>query len=1143
MIGILLKTSVSLTIAVQIYFAFGLESLTFYKNQSCFDESSENKENLSVNYANDDSKETQFSYSKAQIFMPATLKTKLQREGNSSNINARPCGSNGSLKLHNTPFKYHQSSSLSNGIRSNGSKKKYTDNIQRVEPTRNFSDEIVPSFEIVLQCLAVVIGVFASYKALPTICHLFFCKDLTFFAVRQAMFHGGILRRKILPICFLFGLVNFIIFQVTLKLSLEVFLFACINNIVVLSACCLLLNNQPRFESSFENNRKRTRHEIRNYKRIENLDFRKSWPTLNSASSEGHKSISIVGISCRFGGGVNSKDAFWDLLVKGGCVIGEYPDNRLESLALKRFYNPSRQVPGKHYTMKGAFLDEIAGFDAQFFGISPAECRAMDPQQRLLLQSVYEAIEDAGLKLEDLQECRTGVYVGLMNLDYGRLLLDDGNVLNIDEFASTGITASTAANRISFSLNLNGPSLTVDTACSSSLSALNIAVTHLKSRECDVAVVCAPNLILARYFHTACCKTGLLADDGRCKSFDAKGDGYGRGEGMAVVILKPTHSAVLDKDDPYAQILSCGLNNDGQAAIPMTAPSDKMQAELAKRVLKESGRRKTDVQYVETHGTGTAVGDVVEMRSISDVYANTSSRILRIGSVKSNINHTESTAGLAGLIKVCLMIKNGYFVPTVNIQQLKPQLKIAERRMVVQTKLEPWFVADGKPKTAAVCSYGYGGANAHVIVQEVQSARSTVSSPRKRENWTLTLSARSREALRMMAGRFSDWLDGKPEDDFTLKENTCYTLNNRRSVHSYKLALSFSSFKQAANSLKHFSNDKPGWEKFIVVNNAPTLMKKLAFVYGGQGNCWFGMASELIQNEPKFCESIQQIDEILEELQVPWSLIETLQKFDQGGPQIEKNPIAQTALFGVHYAMTQLLKSWGITPSAVVGHSLGEISAACAAHVISLEEAVQLILFRAELQENCSSTGRMMAVGMSSEAVKEVIGSLTLVSNVSVAAVNSPVSVVLSGDQQSMQVVQCYLQRNHSDVFCKNLGTNRAFHSREMDCIENKFNTTIGTCRLKLNPGNIHSLVAEKIIQGMQINFTFLRRMVLCTCVESKNGLSLLIKVCIFLFRSSKDTVLFHSYWNPDLPCFSQSLVEQHTQACGILFSNLRHDF
>lgn len=849
--------------------------------------------------------------------------------------------------------------------------------------------------------------------------------------------------------CFVFvEIFNLLVIGIFFKLSVGIFFVTFLSNIFVIFMVYWLWFGDLIATKQYMSFTPAQEHS----NKIEKANCKINPRTFYPGRMKDHKtystSVSIVGISCRFGGGVNSKDDFWDLLVKGGSVIASYPENRLESLTMKRFYNPNHDVPGKHYTLKGAFLDEISKFDAQFFGISPAECRAMDPQQRLLLQHVYEAVEDAGLKLEDLQKLRTGVYVGLMNLDYGRLLLDDDNVPNIDEFASTGITASTVANRISFSLDLHGPSLTVDTACSSSLSALNIAVTHLQADECDVAIVCAPNLILARYFHTACCRTGLLADDGRCKSFDAKGDGYGRGEGVAVVILKPTHVALQDNDELYADILACGLNNDGQTAIPMTAPSNKMQAELAHSVLKESGLRKTDIHYVETHGTGTAVGDVIEMRSVSKVYANTSIRVLRIGSVKSNINHTESTAGLAGLIKVCLMIKYAHFVPTVNVSELKPQLKIAERKMSVQTKYEPWTVACGQLRTAAVCSYGYGGANAHVIVRESQSlGQNEVITPPKKGAWVLTLSARSREALRVMAGKFSKWLEEKSEDDNILKANVCYSLNSRRSVHSHRIALPFMSFKQASYSLRLYSQDSPGWPKYIVANNdASSTIKKLAFVFGGQGNIWSDMASDLMQHEPRFQESILEIDEMLERIGLSCRLCDLLMK---GSFHTENNVVSQMALFATHYGMTQLLKSWGIIPSSVIGHSLGEISAAFIAHIISLEEAVQLILLRSKLHEACSPNGRMLVVGMSMEDTEIMLRSLKMKSRLSIAAVNSPSNVVLSGDQFAVEKLEEYLY--NKGMFYRRLGTNRAFHSHEVNCVQETFKKDIE--QLKLCPG------------------------------------------------------------------------------------------
>ncbi|XP_028418199.1 uncharacterized protein LOC114543410 [Dendronephthya gigantea] len=349
----------------------------------------------------------------------------------------------------------------------------------------------------------------------------------------------------------------------------------------------------------------------------------------------------------------------------------------------------------------------------------------MDPQQRILLQVVFEAIEDAGIPLEDLQQCRTGVYVGSMCAEYSVLVFDPSNIRKIDQFSSTGCSMSVIANRISFSLNLTGPSIALDTVCSSSLVALHIAFQHLQTGECDAAIICAPNIILiGNQFHTACCRTGLLAQDGRCKCFDIKGDGYGRGEGVAAIVIKPTQTALEDRDI-YAEVVACGTNNDGQTAIPMTAPSEVAQATLFRRVLQESHLTKDDITYVEAHGTGTAVGDVVEIGSLSTVYGNSGKRLLRVGSVKSNVNHTESTAGLAGLIKTCLMIKHAHLFLLLIFNKLNHS-SLSQRKMVVQVSNEPWKTEGDKPRTAAVSSYGFGGANAHAIIREVTARPTTI---------------------------------------------------------------------------------------------------------------------------------------------------------------------------------------------------------------------------------------------------------------------------------------------------------------------------------------------------------------------------------------------------------------------------------
>ena len=815
------------------------------------------------------------------------------------------------------------------------------------------------------------------------------------------------------------------------------------------------------------------------FKLFKRVTKHKSYEVADTNSSQecvvkGKKSTpaAIVGIACRFPGGANSKDAFWDMLVEGRSGIGSYPTDRPNSREFINCYNPGRNTPGKHHVLTGCFLDNITGFDAEFFKMSQAECRSMDPQQRKLLQVVYEAIEDAGIRLEDLQQCRTGVYVGLMNSEFGSLLLQPSNIRKIDQFCSTGCALSIAANRISFALNLTGPSLTLDTACSSALVAFDVAFGHLYTGQCDVAIVCAPNILLTGYqYQIACCRTGLLADDGRCKSFDIAGDGYGRGEGVAAVVIKPTMTALEDRDDIYAEVVACGINNDGQTAIPMTAPSEMTQAALFQRVLQESGLSKDDVQYVEAHGTGTAVGDVVEMGSLAAVYGNSSKRVLRLGSVKSNINHTESTAGLAGLIKTCLMIKHAQFVPTINVHEVKPQLKMSERRMIVQICNEPWNTEDAAPRTAAVSSYGFGGTNAHVIVREVTKIPVAEIPRRNISNRVMTLSAVSKDALKAMAKKVSLFLKAKPDDDELLKDNICYSLNERYTVNSHRLAISFSSFKDVARALEKFADQENGYEGLVAYGVVKTTRNKVAFVYGGQGAQWYGMAREMLIHEPKFKESIEKIDALLIRYKASWSLITELNKPEETS-RLHENPIGQTALFAIHFALTELMESWGVTPSAVVGHSLGEISAAWASGALRLHKALQLVLFRSQLHEKCSPTGCMAAIGLSEEDARSMLQNLRLENEVDVAAVNSPGNVVLSGGKVSMEVVENHVISTRSDIFWRKLTTTRAYHSREMEEIKQSYVKLTGEFNVRQTQSNIpfYSTVTGTQLSGQLLS-------------------------------------------------------------------------
>ena len=792
--------------------------------------------------------------------------------------------------------------------------------------------------------------------------------------------------------------------------------------------------------------------------------------------------ISIVGISCRFPG-ANNKDQFWDLLEQGKSSIGPFPENREEEhKAFSQFYHSKRFVSGRHCVTTGSYMEDIHNFDNEFFGITNQEARSMDPQQRILLEVVYEAIEDAGMRLEDLQKCRTGVFLGVMNLDYGALLTDTSNYNNINQFTFTGMTASILANRVSFCLNLTGPSIAVDTACSSSLTALKLACDNLHHEDCEIAIVCAPNIVINHTLQIVASMAGLLAPDGRCKSFNASGDGYGRGEGFAAIILKLSHAAASDKDDEYCEIIACGMNNDGHNAIPMTAPSSKIQAELSRMVLEQSGVRAEDVDYLEAHGTGTAIGDVVEVTSIANTYTKETTnptRNLRIGSVKSILNHTESTSGLAGLIKVALMIKKQRLVPTINVQVLNPKLKLEEKGLVVQQTNERWMTENGKPRIAAVNSFGYGGSNVHVILREVEPVEVMNGDYSERVNNVLTLSARSKEALKRMAQLYSGWF--KDNEDAIFVEDLCYSLNERRSQFPHRLALSFGAISEASKSLEDYADDSVGWEKVVSYGEVTSSNPKLVFMFGGQGSQWYAMGRQLIESQPVFEKAIVTVSNLVRELGKPWSLIDELMATEEES-RIAENSIAQPATFAVQYATAQLLMSWRIYPSAVIGHSLGEFAAACIAGIITLKEAVQLVLTRSTLQDQCPNNGGMAALGMSEEMARTLLIDLKLSATLSIAAVNDAKSVTVSGDSQSIEALGQHLAMHANDTFWRVLGTKRAFHSPHMELIKKPFQAAMK--RVKLNPQlskiPVYSTVAGEVISGEQFNRDYWWRNIRC---------------------------------------------------------------
>ena len=793
--------------------------------------------------------------------------------------------------------------------------------------------------------------------------------------------------------------------------------------------------------------------------------------------------ISIVGISCRFPG-ASSKKLFWNLLEQGGSSITDFPQNRKgEHEEFFRLYHHKRFVNGRHCAVRGSYFEDILSFDNTFFRISDQEARGMDPQQRILLEVVYEAIEDAGMRLEDLQGCRTGVFLGVMNLEYGTLVVNPSNYNNIDQFSSTGITASILANRVSFCLNLTGPSIAVDTACSSSLTALKLACDHLVNGDCDIAIVCAPNIILSHAMQIVSSMAGLLAPDGCCKSFDASGDGYGRGEGFAAIVLKLSGAALSDKDDAYCEIVGYGMNNDGHNAVPMTAPSAKTQAELFRTVLDQAGLNPAEVDYLEAHGTGTAIGDVIEVTSIGDVYTRGTTRQLKIGSVKTNLNHTESTSGLAGLIKVALMIKNKRFVPTVNIRVLNPKLKLNEKGLIVQQTNEPWSTEGGKPRIGAVNSFGYGGTNVHVLIREVAAKPSLDEDNGKsrRPYHILTFTAPSKEALKRMARLYAQWLEDEGEENATFVENLCHSLNERRSQFPHRLALTFEGISEVSKVLTEYANDSVGLERVVAYGEVNAANPKLVFLFGGQGSQWYAMGRQLIEKEPVFKDAFLTVHNMIKDLGNPMSLLDEVMASEEES-RIAENPIAQPATFAIQYATAKLLMSWRIYPSAVLGHSLGEIAAACVAGIITLKEAVQLVLVRSSLQDQCPSNGSMAALGMSEERARALLDELKLTATLCIAAINDAESVTVSGDVESVEALGHHIAIHEKDTFWRVLGTKRAFHSSHMEFIKRPFQAALKSISLhpKLSKIPVYSTVDGGVLCGQEFNNEYWWRNMRC---------------------------------------------------------------
>jgi acyl transferase domain-containing protein/NADPH:quinone reductase-like Zn-dependent oxidoreductase/acyl carrier protein len=729
--------------------------------------------------------------------------------------------------------------------------------------------------------------------------------------------------------------------------------------------------------------------------------------------------VAIVGIACRFPGGAETPEQFWELLCSGGDAITEMPADRFD---LESLYDPDAGKAGTLYTRWGGFLERIDEFDADFFGISPREARRIDPQQRLLLEVAWEALEDAGLPPDELAGSGAGVFVGISTNDYGSLGFQPRNAHLIDAHAPAGGALCIAANRVSYCLDFHGPSLAVDTACSSSLTALHLARQSLDSGECELAIVAGVNVLLSPEVTMGFCRASMLSPDGRCRPFSADANGYVRSEGAGAIVLEPLARAVEAGDPIRAVIRATAVNQDGRTA-GISVPNAAAQKALLRHALREAGVAASEVHYVEAHGTGTAAGDPREADAIGSVYGEgrPPDRPCLIGSVKGNIGHLEAAAGIAGVIKTVLALEHRRIPPSLHFADPNPTIAFDDLRLRVVTEAEDWPAASGLG-VAGVNSFGFGGANAHAILAEPPRRSALRREDDDDKAQILAISARVTEGLRDLALAYSVFLD---DEHAAPVHDVCYTAAVRRSHHEHRLAVVGRSLSELAARLRaYLAGD--ALADVAAGRHARGLEPKLAFVFSGMGPQWFGMGRQLVDEEPVFRSTLEECDELLRPL-AGWSLLEEL-ALDEERSRIAEADRAHVANFALQVGLAALLGSWGVVPDAVVGHSSGEMAAACVAGALSLADALAVAYHRGRLQHRTSGTGGMIAAGISADEAAELVSGREHL--VALAAVNGPASVTLSGDVGALDEIGGSLDRQGR--FCRRLPVRVPYHGPQM---------------------------------------------------------------------------------------------------------------
>ncbi|MGB3442010.1 MAG: type I polyketide synthase, partial [Actinophytocola sp.] len=752
-------------------------------------------------------------------------------------------------------------------------------------------------------------------------------------------------------------------------------------------------------------------------------DTRRSLHEVTEAADE---PVAIVGMACRYPGGVASPADLWELVRSGRDAIGEFPGDR--AWDLDGLYDPDGARPGTSYAREGGFLATAADFDAALFGISPREALAMDPQHRLLLESSWEALEHAGIAPSSVRGTSTGVFVGLMYSDYGsrlRTVPDD-----LEAFVGNGSAPSVASGRVAYTFGLEGPALTVDTACSSSLVTLHLAVEALRRGECTLALAGGATVLSTPQVFVEFSRQRGLAPDGRCKPFGDGADGTGWGEGVGMLVLERLSDARRNSHEVLAVVRGSAINQDG-ASDGLTAPSGRAQERVIRAALDRAGVTHTQVDVVEAHGTGTPLGDPIEAHALLATYGQGRGEPLWLGSVKSNIGHTQAAAGVAGVIKMVEALRRAELPPTLHADRPSEHVEWGHGAVSLLAEARPW-PQTGQPRRAGVSAFGISGTNAHVILEQAPAAEDAEPvTPPEEHPVPWVLSAGTPDGLAAQARRLLAWLD---THDSPTPADVGWTLATGRAALRHRAAVVGRDRAELLDGLRVLAADGDG----ALLGTAVTGADAVVFVFPGQGSQWAGMALALLDTEPAFARRIRECADALSPF-VDWSLPDVLRGAD-GAPALERVDVVQPVLWAVMVSLAELWRAHGVRPSAVIGHSQGEIAAACVAGALSLEDGARVVALRSKELGVLAGHGGMVSVALSADAVAEL-----LTPGLSLAAVNGPGSVVVSGTVAALDelMAECAgrgIRANRIDV-------DYASHSAQVEAIEERLLAVLAPVR------------------------------------------------------------------------------------------------